>query len=228
MLARDACQRGPPLARRRDRDPGSGAAARATSTCPPPQLSRIPDLLDTVHRHDAPRWPGSTRQRLGIEVTENLSCSDQAASGDRDRLQRAADALGVTPRARRLRHGLLVAVATCTRCRSTSLKIAKPFIDGLTSGRRESSFVGMIVDLAKTLELEVIAEGIETSAQLAALREMNAGLGQGYFLGRPARPRRAWPEPTRSACRRSSSAPRSRTDRRRRRRRSRCGTSSCS
>jgi diguanylate cyclase (GGDEF)-like protein len=67
-----------------------------------------------------------------------------------------------------------------------TLKIAKPFIDGLTSGRRESSFVGMIVDLARTLELEVIAEGIETGEQLAALRELRAGLGQGYFLGRPS------------------------------------------
>ena len=67
-----------------------------------------------------------------------------------------------------------------------TLKIAKPFIDGLTSGRRESSFVGMIVDLARTLELEVIAEGIETAEQLAALRELKAGLGQGYFLGRPS------------------------------------------
>ena len=67
-----------------------------------------------------------------------------------------------------------------------ALKIAKPFIDGLTSGRRESSFVGMIVDLARTLELEVIAEGIETAPQLAALRELRAGLGQGYFLGRPS------------------------------------------
>jgi diguanylate cyclase (GGDEF)-like protein len=66
-----------------------------------------------------------------------------------------------------------------------TLKIAKPFIDGLTSGRRESSFVGMIVDLARTLDLEVIAEGIETAEQLAALRELKAGLGQGYFLGRP-------------------------------------------
>ena len=44
----------------------------------------------------------------------------------------------------------------------------------------------MIVDLARTLELEVIAEGIETAEQLAALRELNAGLGQGYFLGRPS------------------------------------------
>ncbi len=32
----------------------------------------------------------------------------------------------------------------------------------------------------------MIAEGIETPAQLAALREMNAGLGQGFFLGRPS------------------------------------------
>ena len=67
-----------------------------------------------------------------------------------------------------------------------TLKIAKPFIDGLTSGRRESSFVGMIVDLARTLELEVIAEGIETPEQLAALRELKAGNGQGFFLGRPS------------------------------------------
>jgi diguanylate cyclase (GGDEF)-like protein len=67
-----------------------------------------------------------------------------------------------------------------------TLKIAKPFIDGLTSGRRESSFVGMIIDLARTLDLEVIAEGIETTEQLAALRELRAGLGQGYFLGRPS------------------------------------------
>jgi EAL domain-containing protein (putative c-di-GMP-specific phosphodiesterase class I) len=52
-------------------------------------------------------------------------------------------------------------------------------------------FVGMIVDLARTLELEVIAEGIETAEQLAALRELRAGLGQGYFLGRPPPPRRA-------------------------------------
>ena len=72
-----------------------------------------------------------------------------------------------------------------------TLKIAKPFIDGLTSGRRESRFVGMIVDLARTLELEVIAEGIETAEQLAALRELKAGLGQG--LPRSAQRGRAAP-----------------------------------
>ncbi len=67
-----------------------------------------------------------------------------------------------------------------------TLKIAKPFVDGLTGGGREAGFIGMILDLARTLELHVIAEGIETTAQLAALRALGAELGQGYLLGRPS------------------------------------------
>jgi diguanylate cyclase (GGDEF)-like protein len=67
-----------------------------------------------------------------------------------------------------------------------ALKIAKPFVDALTAGGREAGFVGMIIELARTLELEVIAEGIETSAQLEALRELGAELGQGFLLGRPS------------------------------------------
>ena len=60
----------------------------------------------------------------------------------------------------------------------------------------------MIVDLARTLELEVIAEGIETAEQLAALRELKAGLGQGYFLGRPsAAPPRLARTAAKGACR---------------------------
>jgi diguanylate cyclase (GGDEF)-like protein len=67
-----------------------------------------------------------------------------------------------------------------------SLKVAKPFVDGLTAGGREASFVRMIVDLARSLELEVIAEGIETDRQITALRDLGAELGQGYLLGRPS------------------------------------------
>ena len=72
-----------------------------------------------------------------------------------------------------------------------TLKIAKPFVDGLTSGGRESSFVGMIVDLARTLELEVIAEGIETAEQLAALRELKRRPRPGLLPGSPERGRAA-------------------------------------
>jgi diguanylate cyclase (GGDEF)-like protein len=65
------------------------------------------------------------------------------------------------------------------------LKIAMPFIEGINRGQQESSFVRMIIELARTLGLEVIAEGIESSAQLTALRELGCELGQGFYLGLP-------------------------------------------
>ena len=44
----------------------------------------------------------------------------------------------------------------------------------------------MIVELARKLGLDVIAEGIETPAQLNALRDLDVELGQGFLVGRPA------------------------------------------
>lgn len=69
------------------------------------------------------------------------------------------------------------------------LKIAKPFADDLCGYRRDSSFVKMIIELARTLELDVVAEGIEQEGQLAALRELGCGFGQGFLFGHPATPR---------------------------------------
>ena len=65
------------------------------------------------------------------------------------------------------------------------LKIAKPFVDGVTGRREERSFVRMIVELARTLGLEVVAEGIESGDQLAVLQEMGCDLGQGFYLSPP-------------------------------------------
>ena len=65
------------------------------------------------------------------------------------------------------------------------LKIAKPFVDGVTGRREERSFVRLIIELARTLGLEVVAEGIETADQLDVLREMGCDLGQGFHLSPP-------------------------------------------
>ena len=80
-----------------------------------------------------------------------------------------------------------------------SLKIAKPFVDRLADGGREAGFIAMIIDLARTLDLDVIAEGIETAGQLAALRELGAELGQGYLLGRPSAASNGRPQHRRAA-----------------------------
>jgi diguanylate cyclase (GGDEF)-like protein len=65
------------------------------------------------------------------------------------------------------------------------LKIAKSFVDGLARGGREASFVRMIIELARTLGVSVIAEGIETQEQAAALVSLECDYGQGFYLGRP-------------------------------------------
>jgi diguanylate cyclase (GGDEF)-like protein len=65
------------------------------------------------------------------------------------------------------------------------LKIAKSFVDGLARGGREASFVRMMIELARTLGVTVIAEGIETQEQVDALVGLECDLGQGFHLGRP-------------------------------------------
>jgi EAL domain-containing protein (putative c-di-GMP-specific phosphodiesterase class I) len=64
------------------------------------------------------------------------------------------------------------------------LKIAKPFIDGLHD-ETDEALVRTIVDLADSLGLRAVAEGIEDHRQLARLRELGCRLGQGYLFARP-------------------------------------------
>jgi diguanylate cyclase (GGDEF)-like protein len=66
------------------------------------------------------------------------------------------------------------------------LKVAKSFVDGLGRGGREASFVRMIIELARTLGMSVIAEGIETADQAKALAALQCEYGQGFHLGRPS------------------------------------------
>ena len=66
-----------------------------------------------------------------------------------------------------------------------TLKIAKPFIAGLPDGHADAAFVEAIVTLARSLGIDVIAEGIETAAQAQAALELGCRLGQGYFFGQP-------------------------------------------
>jgi EAL domain-containing protein (putative c-di-GMP-specific phosphodiesterase class I) len=76
------------------------------------------------------------------------------------------------------------------------LKIAKSFVDGLARGGREASFVRMIIELARTLGVAVIAEGIETQEQASALIALGCEFGQGFYLGRPRSVRDRVPLPT--------------------------------
>ena len=75
--------------------------------------------------------------------------------------------------------------ATCGELPLDILKIAKPFVEGMARGSQESSFARMIIDLARALDLHVVAEGIESAEELEALRDLHCELGQGFYLAMP-------------------------------------------
>jgi EAL domain-containing protein (putative c-di-GMP-specific phosphodiesterase class I) len=65
------------------------------------------------------------------------------------------------------------------------LKIDRSFINTITDRDRVPAIVRGLLELARTLGLETIAEGIETDAQLGQLRDQHCELGQGYLFARP-------------------------------------------
>jgi EAL domain-containing protein (putative c-di-GMP-specific phosphodiesterase class I) len=66
------------------------------------------------------------------------------------------------------------------------LKIDRAFICPLNrEGPEGAALLTSIIDMAHTLNLQVVAEGIEDEYQLEALAEMGCLFGQGFLLGRP-------------------------------------------
>jgi diguanylate cyclase (GGDEF)-like protein len=65
------------------------------------------------------------------------------------------------------------------------LKMAKPFVDGLDDDDEGRALARAIIELATSLKLACIAEGIEQSGQADALHELGCGLGQGFHFARP-------------------------------------------
>jgi EAL domain-containing protein (putative c-di-GMP-specific phosphodiesterase class I) len=65
------------------------------------------------------------------------------------------------------------------------LKIDKSFVDGIAVSEQRLALVEGIIRLARTLNLDVIAEGIETEVQRDLLVSMDCQFGQGYLLAMP-------------------------------------------
>jgi diguanylate cyclase (GGDEF)-like protein len=65
------------------------------------------------------------------------------------------------------------------------LKIDRSFVNQMIDDPENLEIVRAIVTLARSMDLEVVAEGIETPQQLKALKELGCGFGQGYLFSRP-------------------------------------------
>ncbi|MBC8061707.1 MAG: EAL domain-containing protein [Clostridiaceae bacterium] len=66
-----------------------------------------------------------------------------------------------------------------------TLKIDKSFIDNITSSTKEESIINNIIQMAHSMDLKVVAEGVETKHQLSILKDRNCDYIQGYYYSKP-------------------------------------------
>ncbi len=76
-------------------------------------------------------------------------------------------------------------LAYLKRFPAQTLKIDRSFVRDLPDDRDDANITKALVALAHNLGMEVVAEGVETEAQLDFLRKIGCDEAQGYFLGRP-------------------------------------------
>ena len=125
-------------------------------------------------------------RRLELEVTESLLIDEQAV-----RAVTELSGLGITIAVDDFGVGYS-SLASLSQIPVDRLKIDRHFTAALQSGaQRSTELVRAIITVARSLQLETVAEGVETVAAAAALHQLGADILQGFLYGRP-RPAEAW------------------------------------
>ena len=127
------------------------------------------------------RQSGVSSRQLGLEMTESSLISD---------MRTALEVLGSL---RRLGVSLLMddfgtGYSSLSYLHSFPidvLKIDRSFVGRMTEGEQPLQIVRTIIELARVLGMDVVAEGIETREQYRLLREMGCRFGQGFLFARP-------------------------------------------
>ncbi|ARP88252.1 hypothetical protein CAL13_20080 [Bordetella genomosp. 9] len=148
----------------------------------PKQLTH-PDVVDSMVR--IAREEDIAPDRLVFEITESAAMQDAALSS---RVIRAFRAQGFGIAIDDFGTGYS-SLAYLQQFRAQQLKIDRFFTHGLdTHGEEGRAIVAAIVAMAHTLNMDVVAEGVETMTQLHALRSLACDQMQGYLLKRPMPP----------------------------------------
>jgi len=69
-----------------------------------------------------------------------------------------------------------------------ALKIDQSFVGRIINATDDATIVTAVISMARSLNLRVVAEGVETLAQLTFLRAHDCDEAQGYYFGRPVLP----------------------------------------
>ena len=141
-----------------------------------PDVLAGPELLDLLDLVDP--------ERVIIELTEHVRIDDydrllDSLSRVRERGARlAVDDTGAG----------FSSLGHILHLRPELIKLDRQFTRGIDTDPARRSLAHALVTFARDIEAEVVAEGIETAAELDTVRELGVPYGQGYFLNRPTRP----------------------------------------
>ena len=124
---------------------------------------------------------GLKPQHLTLELTENILMSHiEGAVAKLDALRR----LGVHLAVDDFGTGYS-SLSHLSKLPIDSLKIDRSFIAHLQPGSDDAAVVGAIIQLGGSLRKAVVAEGIESASQMAQLRDLGCGFGQGFHMASP-------------------------------------------
>ena len=143
---------------------------------------RSPGLLGKIK--EALARHGVSPSSLVLEITESTAMHDPEAS--LAILQRLS-ALGVQISIDDFGTGYS-SLLYLKRLPASELKIDRAFVKDLVAGSEDAAIVSAIIALGRTLNLSVIAEGVETEAQQKLLTELGCTSLQGFYFGRPDMP----------------------------------------
>jgi diguanylate cyclase (GGDEF)-like protein/PAS domain S-box-containing protein len=141
-----------------------------------------PDFVDGVRTVLAET--GLDPGRLELELTETALMRDTESVAD---VLRALKRLGVSLALDDFGTGYS-SLTHMRRFPIDALKVDQSFVRDLATDADDASVVSAVIDMGRNLHMRVVAEGVETRAQLAFLEHQGCREAQGFFFGRPVAP----------------------------------------
>jgi len=138
-----------------------------------------PDLVDQITR--VLDQTGCQSRTLKLEITENAMIDNSAAT--LAKLQQI-QALGIELSIDDFGTGYS-SLSYIHRFPISTLKLDRSFVERIEGADNNFAMVQTIIFLARSLGMSVVAEGIETEAQLTCLRTMQCEFGQGFLFNKP-------------------------------------------
>ncbi len=139
-----------------------------------------PGLVEEIL--SATRSAGLSPRHIQIEVTEGVMLSEQSAAIGRQ--LEALRAAGFTVAFDDFGTGF-ASLVHLKEFAYDQIKIDGAFVRAMTGSTADHAIVKAIVDMAKAMGKQVVAEGVETMMELQALQELGCPYGQGFLFGRP-------------------------------------------